>query len=165
MPGKAAPKITLTQEEREELSQIVRKHLSSQSLVLRARIILMADEGVSYRETARALKTTRDAATKWRTRWLEKCHQPVRLRLQDEPRSGGPVTFAPEQVCQIVAIACEVAAASDRPISHWTAREVADEAMRRGIVSSISERQVGRFLKGSGSQTPSISQLAHNRTR
>jgi hypothetical protein len=46
-----------------------------------------------------------------------------------------------------VAIACEDPQASGYPISHWTAKEIAAEAVKRGIVESISVRQVGRFLK------------------
>ena len=33
-----------------------------------------------------------------------------------------------------------------RPISHWTARELADEIIKRGIIESISIRHVGRLL-------------------
>jgi putative transposase len=44
-------------------------------------------------------------------------------------------------------VACEDPAASGRPISHWTPREVAEEVRKRGIVETISTRSVGRFLK------------------
>ncbi len=74
--------------------------------------------------------------------------------LVDAPRSGRPGYFTPEQIVQIIAIACEdpeEEEASDRPISHWTPREVADEAVKRRIVSRISVRTVGRFLKAGGS--------------
>ena len=41
--------------------------------------------------------------------------------LSDNPRPGTSVTFTPEQIVQIVAIACEdPGEASERPISHWT---------------------------------------------
>ncbi|WP_330217256.1 helix-turn-helix domain-containing protein [Paenibacillus durus] len=56
-------------------------------------------------------------------------------------------TFTEEQVVQIVAIACEDPKDCGRPISHWTPREVRDEAVKRGIVPAISVTQVGRFLK------------------
>jgi hypothetical protein len=49
-------------------------------------------------------------------------------------------------VTHLYAIACEDPRASGRPISQWTTRELADELMKRHIVESISERQVGRFL-------------------
>ena len=42
---------------------------------------------------------------------------------------------------------CEKPSESERPISHWSQREIADEAMRRGVIASISQRSVGRFLK------------------
>jgi hypothetical protein len=35
---------------------------------------------------------------------------------------------------------------SARPISHWTPRELADEAIQRQILTRISPRHVGRFL-------------------
>ena len=68
--------------------------------------------------------------------------------MVDAPRSGRPGDFTPEQIVQIIAIACEdPAAGAERPISHWTPREVADEAVKRKIVARISVRTVGRFLK------------------
>jgi putative transposase len=75
--------------------------------------------------------------------------------LQDEPRSGTPNFFSTEQVVQIVAIACESPEQSERPVSHWTPRELALEAVKRGVVEKISPRSVGRFLKRSHSQTSS----------
>jgi putative transposase len=42
---------------------------------------------------------------------------------------------------------CEIPADADRPISHWTPREMAAEAQKRGIVDRISRRHVARLLK------------------
>jgi hypothetical protein len=66
--------------------------------------------------------------------------------LADEKRCGGPTKFTPEQVAAIIALACEPPADSGLPISHWTPPELAREAIKRGIVESISPRQVDRFL-------------------
>ena len=52
------------------------------------------------------------------------------------------------QVAQIIGVACELPEESDRPVTHWTPREVADEVIQRGIVESISPRHVDRVLKG-----------------
>lgn len=49
---------------------------------------------------------------------------------------------------------------SGRPVSHWTPIELADEAVKRGIVKEISPRSVGHFLKRSYSTTSSQSLLA-----
>jgi hypothetical protein len=68
--------------------------------------------------------------------------------LEDRPRSGAPRKFESTQLCQIMSIACEKRPEEcGRPVTHWTARELADEAVKREIVPSISPRQVGRFLK------------------
>ena len=72
--------------------------------------------------------------------------------LVDAPRSGCPGTFTPEQIIEIIAIACEDPEEdSERPVSHWTSREVGEEAVRRKVVPHISIRTVGRFLKPGGS--------------
>ena len=45
-----------------------------------------------------------------------------------------------------MAVACELPSESDRPITHWSSRELADEVTKREIVPSISTRTVGRLL-------------------
>jgi transposase len=66
-------------------------------------------------------------------------------RLTDVPRPGKPSQISAEQRCQMVAMACEQP--KERPISHWTGREIADEMMQRGIVQQISPRHASRLLK------------------
>lgn len=44
-------------------------------------------------------------------------------------------------------MACEKPERYERPISEWTARELADEMVEQGIVGSISPRHVGRLLE------------------
>jgi putative transposase len=67
--------------------------------------------------------------------------------LSDNPRSGCPGTFAPDQIARIIAVACEPPEDSGRPVTHWTPTELAEEVVARRIVSSISVRHVGRLLK------------------
>ena len=81
--------------------------------------------------------------------------------LADEPRSGAPAIFTPEQLCQIMALACTPPAEAERPIDRWTPRELADEAVARGIVTRISPTTVGRFLKGGRPQAAPQPLLAH----
>lgn len=84
--------------------------------------------------------------------------------LADEPRPGTPPTFTPEQVVRIVALACEDPREdSGRPITHWSSAELADEAVKRGIVRSISPRSVGRFLGRGGSEASSGAPLETQR--
>ncbi len=67
---------------------------------------------------------------------------------------GAGVVETAEQICAIVALACERPAESDRPVTHWSQQELADEAMKRGIVERISQRSVGRFLKKNRTLSP-----------
>ena len=61
-----------------------------------------------------------------------------------------------------MAVACEVPQASNRPVSHWTPRELADEVIKRGMVPTISPRRIGRFFKGRGLTTASVAVVAHS---
>src|SRR5208337_3274322 len=62
-------------------------------------------------------------------------------------KSGSYLRPVPEQVVQILAVACELPEKSGRPITHWTTLELTDEVIKRGIVDSISPAQVGRYLR------------------
>ena len=85
--------------------------------------------------------------------------------LRAQPRGGVLSPFTAEQIVQIIAIACEKPAASKRPISHWRARELAEEAVKRKIVEQISVRTVGRFLKSGGVKTGQSGVLVDGKTR
>jgi transposase len=110
-------------------------------------VILLLAEGLTAPDVARRLGTTRTTVRRWRRHWLKRPGGAVPERLQDAPRPGTPATVSAEQWCQIIALACEPPEASGRPISHWTPRELADEACTRGMVATISKRHVGRFFQ------------------
>lgn len=152
MPGPQAPVIELTDAEGKELERLVCRHSTQQQIALRARLILAAGAGQSTSQIARDEGVHVDTVRLWRKRWLDL--QPIPLeelsvseRLADVPRPGKPPTITAEQVCQIVALACEAPAHSARPISQWTGREIADEIQRRGILKQISPRHASRLLK------------------
>ena len=173
--------IQVTARQRRVLEQVVRASTSPQALVTRARVVLAAAEGKSNRQIALHLGVTRNLVQAWRGRWAaasdallaaaleggagdERALQAVvRGVLADAPRSGAPPTFTPEQLCRIMALACTPPSDAGRPISHWTARELADEAAAQGIVPQISARTVGRLLVvgGGRSATAPESVLAH----
>jgi transposase len=152
MRGPKPLPLTLTDAERLALEQFVRRHTTPQQLALRARIVLAADTGLNNAQIARHLDVQVDTARTWRSRWLA-CQAvslddlPLEERLSDAPRSGKPATITAEQVCQIVALACEPPAEGGRPISHWSSRELADEILARKIVTTISRRHASRLLK------------------
>jgi transposase len=159
MRGPKPPAVALTAEERLELGALARRHSVGQQVALRGRIILAAAAGLNNRAIAGRLGLTVNTVRHWRRRWLGLRAIPlaelsVAERLADAPRSGAPVRITADQVCRIVALACEAPSESERPISQWTAREVADEAIRRGIVERISPRHAARLLKIWRAQAP-----------
>lgn len=176
-----AQEIKVTERQKRVLEQVVRASTSSQALATRARVVLAASEGKSTRQIAMDLGVTRNLVQAWRGRWAaagdallaaeleggggdERALQGVvRGVLADAPRSGAPPTFTPEQLCRIIALACTPPADAGRPISHWTARELADEAAAQGIVPRISARTVGRLLVVGGGRSATAPEpvLAH----
>ena len=148
MPRLAPKLLELEKEEKEELEKILARHSTSQQVAKRAKIIVMASEGKNHRTIARALNISRKMARLWRDRWLELKQKDISVvkRLMDAPRSGKPTQFTTEQVLQLFAIACESPDKYGRPISHWTARELAEEMIEQKIVESISPRHVARLL-------------------
>jgi transposase len=148
MPLLAADPVSVLPEQREALEHLIRTRSTPQQLALRARMIVQAADGVGVRASARELGVWPKTVRYWRKRWREATdRQSVAERLADAQRSGAPATFTAEQICALVAMTCEKPSESARPISQWSQREIADEAMRRGLIASISQRSVGRFLK------------------
>ena len=163
MPGPAAAAITVSAMQRGLLQRLAQRQTAPQRLVRRAEVILALAANPCIDSVARLLGLTRRSIRLWRDRWpqaadaLGRAEQEqaseaalldlIEQALADAPRPGCPATFGPEQVVGIVALACEPPSESGRPISHWTARELADEAAKRRLVKRVSPRTVGRFLK------------------
>ncbi len=118
----------------------------------RGRIILSAAAGLNNSQIARQVGLDVDTVRFWRNRWLglqAAMLEDLSLeeRLRDAPRPGAPSRITPEQVCQIMSLACEAPSQSGRPISQWTSRELADEIIQQGIVERISPRHAARLLE------------------
>jgi len=152
MQGPQPPAVNLSESEQQELEKLVKAHSTPQQIALRGRIILTASQGLNNEQVGRELHVGVDMVRHWRQRWLAGQAIPlselsVEERLQDLPRAGKPSTLTADQLCQITALACEKPEQSERPISQWTGREIADEIMKRGIVAQISPRHAARLLK------------------
>jgi len=175
MPHPQATVLHVSPFQHELLEQLVHRSTNAQRLVQRGHIILAAASGSSNSNIARHLHVGYETVRRWRDRWhtaqarlevVEATAKPKLLRqaievlLTDEQRPGTPATFTFEQFMHIMALACETPGESERPVSNWTPRELADEAVKRGIVTHISPRTVGRFLKGERFTAPSQALLA-----
>ena len=168
--------LEVSAQEKRILRQLAKRRTSSHSLVTRAKIILHAASGKRNQHIADDLGVHINMVRRWRKRWQEQAslrqlepeadkheqalEQAVAEVLADAPRGGSPGKFSAEQICQIIRLACQAPEELDCPVSHWTPRELAAEAVRQEIVTSISPRQVGRFLKASGLETASLNVLA-----
>src|SRR5947199_7498152 len=147
MPCLSAAPIILTAEQESDLQRLARAHKTPRKLAERAEMILRSAAGAGVREIARQLEIWPKTVRHWRACWLASAADaPVTARLADAARPGAPATFTPEQVCAIMALACEPPEQSQLPLSHWSQSELAREAVRRCIVDSISPGSAGRFF-------------------
>jgi len=173
MTGPQPVAISVSAAQQAVLERLLRQHTCPQALALRVRIVLEAASGIRNEPLATHLSCSPSTVRKWRARWAEAESRlaaaeadtaalatTVAAALADAARPGTPDTFTAEQIVQIVNLACTSPRASGRPIDAWTPRELADEAERQGIVTSISPTTVGRFLGRSRSSAASESLLA-----
>ena len=161
MSGKAA-KVVISEKQHAILQRIANAKTAQARLIQRAKIILLAFQGELNTDIAEQVDLSRAHVGKWRRRWKQswdaliaiECNattaelrRAIKAVLTDPPRAGAPHQFAAEQVTQVLAIACESPALSQRSIVFWTPREIADEAILRKVVTSISTSHVGRLLQ------------------
>lgn len=91
MPRKSPYPILLSMNERIELGRISAKYTSPYYLVVRAKIALMAADGLDNKTIGERLSLPRQVVSKWRKRFFE-----TRLEsLEDKPRTGRPSGFSP----------------------------------------------------------------------
>ena len=152
MRGAKAQEVSLSEAEKQGLEKLIKRHQIGQQIAKRARIVLAAAQGKKNKEIAQTHHATLDTVSLWRNRWVKL--QDISLddlsiedRLQDAPRPGAPARITADQRCRIEALACEKPEGAERPITHWTAREIADEVKKRKIVENISPRHAARLLK------------------
>jgi len=156
-----AKQVRLSEKQRNILKQLETGTHSPQHFKQRAEIVLMANSGYSNNEMERKLQISGETITKWRNRYAanekelatieeenpRKLRNAIEKTLSDEQRSGKPATFTDEQVACIIAMSCQKPDDLGLPFSHWTPELLKDEAIKRGIVSTISTSQVRVFLK------------------
>jgi len=112
--------------------------------------VLAAADGKGKSEIAREVGLGVDRVREWRMRWIglqavSLSELPVEERLSDLPRPGRPSEISAQHICRMVAMGCSQP--KERPISHWTGREIADEVKRRGSSKPISPRHASGLVK------------------
>lgn len=161
MAGSAA-KVVISERQQEVLRKLSTATTVAVRLAQRATIILLAFSGLSNQDIEAQIGLGQQQVGLWRRRWQKNFNRLIRIEctedapalrkaieqvFDDLPRPGCPGKFTAEQITLIIALACEPPENSGRPITHWTGKELADEAVKRGIVVSISVAQVNRYLR------------------
>jgi transposase len=130
MPPAAVP-VTLTAAQRKTLKKRVRGAKTCWRDRLRAQIVLDAARGRSNARIAADLRVTADTVRKWRGRFAERGLP----GLEDLLRSGRPRRISAADRAAVVALACQLPAATGVPLSRWTGPELAAELTTQGLVS------------------------------
>lgn len=161
--------IHLTKTQQKLLTSLTTRSSSPQKLVLRAGIILAHHESSNKRAVAATCSVGRETVYRWFNRWVEAKDELAKLEaehqaedlsdalyqralsvlLDDAPRPGHHPTFTEEEKQKIIALASEKPETVGVPVTHWTHKLLRNAVIDKGIVTTISSAQVGRFLKQS----------------
>src|SRR6266536_2470008 len=142
VPPAAVP-VTLTAAERKTLKKRARGAKTPHRDRVRAQIVLAAARGHSNARIAADLGISTDTVRKWRGRFAAYGLG----SLTDLPRCGRPRRITALERAAVVALACQLPAATGVPLAHWTGPELAAELTAQDLVRSpVSASSVLRIL-------------------
>jgi transposase len=145
MRGPRTPRVVeLTAEQRAALVRLTRSSSVAAGLARRARMVLLAADGVPLSRIARRLGVDRNTV---RT-WVDRFRSAGPDGLHDRPRPGRPPLFPVAVVLYLVRLACDLPDRRGRSLSLWDCTELARQLIRDGIVAAISSQSVQRLLGG-----------------
>lgn len=140
--------VKLTSEERKRLKELISKGKSAAKLVLKARILLKADqsdegEGWIDEKICEAFDTNIAMVTRVRSKLVNEGFDAVLTRKKRKTPPIQPI-FDGERQAQLIALAC-----SKPPpgYARWTLRLLAEKVVEREIVATAHFNTVGRALK------------------
>jgi transposase len=142
MPLPRAVPVTLTAAERTTLAKRARGAKTAHRDRVRAQIVLAAARGRDNARIAADLRVTVDTVRKWRGRFAGRGLD----GLADLPRSGRPRRISELTRAAVVALACQLPAATGVPLSRWTGPELLAEVTRAGTADELSASSVLRIL-------------------
>ena len=142
MPLPRAVPVTLAAAERTTLKKRARGAKTAHRDRLRARIVLAAARGRDNARIAADLQITVDTVRKWRGRFAGR----GLAGLADLPRSGRPRRISELTRAAVVALACQLPAATGVPLSRWTGPELLAELTQAAPDAKLSASSVLRIL-------------------
>ena len=116
--GRVAVAIELSAAERRELESLTRRRKTAQGLARRARIVLLAAEGLENKLIASQLGASKDTVGKWRRRFAERGLD----GLYDEPRPGAPRQIGDDAIAETIRLTLET---TPLDATHWSLRSMA----------------------------------------
>jgi transposase len=142
MPHCHAALVVLSAGERRALTKRARGAKTAHRDWLRAQIVLAAARGRASARIAADLGVSVDTVRKWRGRFAARGLD----GLKDLPRSGRPRRITALQRAAVVALACQLPAATGVPLARWSGPELAAEITKAGLARQISPSSVLRIL-------------------
>jgi transposase len=131
---RVAPEIILTDDERAELAKLVRSKLSSVRLAQRARIVLLAADGLQNKVIAQQLDVGRVQVSRWRERYAQSRLSGIE---RDLPRGAPP---AKVDVARLVELTTQT---KPKAATHWSTRTM-------GAELGVSAASVSRHWRANG---------------
>ncbi len=131
---RVAPEIVLTQDERLELTRLVRSKLTSVRLAQRAHIVLLAADGMQTKDIAAQLGVGRVQVSRWRERYAQSRLSGIECDL---PRGAPPVKVDVARLVELTTQSKPAAA------THWSTRTMAAQL-------GVSAASVSRHWRANG---------------
>ncbi len=133
--------IRLESEERDQLERLVRAGRSPARKIVRARILLKADDGWALGRIIEALDISAGTVRRTKRRYLEGS---LKRALNEEPRPGQPAKLDERGEAHLIVLACSEAPQGH---DHWTLRLLAQRTVELGLASSMSHEGIRKRLK------------------
>ena len=132
--------VKLTHKEQQKLEWMTKKGQTTPRILTRARVLLLANDGIEDTEIMIRLEVCKATCVNLRRRF-----QTERLNiLHEKARPGRPTIFDGATREKITALAC-----SETPDGHasWSYQLLADKAVELGFVEFIHKDTIGEILK------------------
>lgn len=133
--------VDLSAQEQAELHALLRRGQAPARKLMRARILLLANDGLIDREIATSLHCGHSTVERIRKRYWE---EGLKAAIEERFRPGGRPKLDAEQEAILIALACSEPPAGRE---HWTMQVLADQLVELEVVETISDETVRRTLK------------------
>lgn len=138
------------------MEQLLQRGKSSARKLIRARILLQADEGLTDEEIATTLEVGVAPVERTRQRFVERNLD----ALHDLPRPGGQCKLSGKQEAHLIAVAWTPAPTGQ---TRWTLQVLAEQVVALGFAQSIARETVRQVLKKTRSNLGNTSSGVYRR--